>query len=410
MKLELFIANRMRKNRIYKNSVSNRIIKIASSAVAISVILILFAFSIGIGFQNEIKHKTSSFSGHISVAPFENNNSLISVSKFNFKDFENVDYLNDLKIENFYPVITKAAILKKENEFEGIIFKGLDNNYDWKKFSSFLINGNLPNLNGELKNQIIIPIEIGNRLGLKIGDKIQCYFENLNSDYPISRKFTIIGFFETGFPDFDKNYGLIDLRHLQNINKWSNDQIGGIEVFLKDINELDLVTNFLYEKLPSDIDVISVKEKYKSIYDWISIFDFNILIIFILMVIIGILNMSTVLLVLILERTKMIGLLKSFGGNNYLIKKIFLINCFYIMLKGIIIGNSIALFILFIQSNFSMIKLDSETYYLSEIPIFFSFKYFLLINLGVILTCMISLFIPSVIISKIYPSRVLKLS
>lgn len=120
--------------------------------------------------------------------------------------------------------------------------------------------------------------------------------------------------------------------------------------------------------------------------------------------------MSTVLLVLILERTKMIGLLKSFGGNNYLIQKIFLINCFYIMLKGIIIGNSIALFILFIQSNFSIIKLDSETYYLSEVPIFFSFKYFLLINLGVILTCMISLFIPSLIISKIYPSRVLKLS
>ena len=139
MKLEFFIANRMRINRTHKNSVSNRIIKIASSAVAISVVMIILAFSVGIGFQNEIKHKTSSFSGHISIAPFENNNSMISVSKFSFNDFKKVSYLNDKKIENFYPIISKAVIIKNGNEFEGMVFKGLDMNYNWEKFSSFLI-------------------------------------------------------------------------------------------------------------------------------------------------------------------------------------------------------------------------------------------------------------------------------
>jgi len=410
MKLEFYIANRMRINRVHKNSVSNRIIKIASSAVAISVIMIILAFSVGIGFQNEIKHKTSSFSGHISIAPFENNNSMISVSKFSFNDFKKVSYLNDKKIENFYPIISKAVIIKNENEFEGMVFKGLDMNYNWEKFSSFLISGKFPDLSGELKNELLIPIEIANRLSLKIGDKVSCYFENSKSNYPISRKLEITGVFQTGFPDFDKTYGIIDLRHIQKINSWENNQIGGLEVFLNDINEIDSFTSFLYEKLPSDIDVISVKEKFRSIYDWISLFDFNILIILILMVIIGILNMSTVLLVFILERSKMIGLLKSFGSNNYLIQKIFLINCFYIMMKGIIIGNSIALFILFMQSNFGFFKLDSETYYLSEIPVFFSFYYFFLINLGVIFTCMISLLIPSSLISKIYPSKVLRLT
>ena len=410
MKIELFIANRMRSKKHYKNSVSNRIIKIAVFAVSLGIIMMIISISVGFGFQKEIKDKTSAFTGHIIVSPFENNNSSISITPFDSSNRSITKVLNLSQITNYNFIVNKGSIIKSKSDFDGIILKGVGKKYLWENISFIKMRGQFLKTSGNLKNEIFLSKRTSEKLDVSIGDTLSLFFQNNNKSFPSHRKLIIVGYFESGFPDFDDNFAMIDIRHIQKINNWKSNQIGRIEIFINDINNLDNITNKIYENLPPEIDAVSVKSKYKNIYDWIALFDFNILIIISLMLVIAIFNMATALFVLIIDRTRMIGLLKSLGAKNSIIQKVFLVNSFYILLEGLFYGNLIGLIIILAQDRFGIVKLDPSIYYVSDVPIFISFKIILLLNFGVLFFCMISLWIPSLIISKVSPSNVMRLN
>lgn len=393
----------------YKTSVSARIIKIATLAVAMGMAMILIAVATGKGLQKEIKNKTAVFNGHLVVSPFENSESQVSIIPFLDSPELRANIESEAEVIHLQRVAIKAGLLKTDSSFEGVVFKGVDADYEWENLNTFLVEGRFPDLGEKVSNEVVVSKVIAQRLSLEIGDDVSAYFQNsLNQKLPNIRKFKIVGFFLSGFPDFDQTFVLGDIKHVQRINKWKENQIGAYEVFLKDLDEVSSVGSTIYKKLPSDLDVVELTKQYATIFQWISLFDFNILIIITVMIIVGVINMSTALLVLILERSQMIGLLKTLGARNKLIQKIFLFNGIVIMSRGLLWGNFIGLLFYFSQRYGKWIRLDPETYYVNVAPVSLGVLDFLVLNLGVLGISAVLLWIPSLIISGISPARVLR--
>ena len=393
----------------YKSSVSARIIKIATLAVAMGMAMILIAVATGKGLQKEIKNKTAVFNGHLVVSPFENSESQVSIIPFLDSPELRANIESEAEVIYLQRVAIKAGLLKTDFSFEGVVFKGVDADYEWENLNTFLVEGRFPDLGEKVSNEVVVSKVIAQRLSLEIGDDVSAYFQNsLNQKLPNIRKFKIVGFFLSGFPDFDQTFVLGDIKHVQRINKWKENQIGAYEVFLKDLDEVSSVGSTIYKKLPSDLDVVELTKQYATIFQWISLFDFNILIIITVMIIVGVINMSTALLVLILERSQMIGLLKTLGARNKLIQKIFLFNGIVIMSRGLLWGNFIGLLFYFSQRYGKWIRLDPETYYVNVAPVSLGVLDFLVLNLGVLGISAVLLWIPSLIISGISPARVLR--
>ena len=399
----------MQQTKHYKSSVSARIIKIATLAVAMGMAMILIAVATGKGLQKEIKNKTAAFNGHLVISPFENSESEISIISFLDIPELRANIESEDKVIHLQKVAIKAGLLKTDSSFEGVVFKGVDADYEWKNLNTFLVEGRFPNLGEKVSNEVVVSKIIAQRLSLKIGDDVSAYFQNsLDQKLPNIRKFKIVGFFLSGFPDFDQTFVLGDIKHVQRINKWEENQIGRYEIFLNDIDQVSKVGSKLYKKLPSDFDVVELTKQYASIFQWISLFDFNIFIIITVMIIVGVINMSTALLVMILERSQMIGLLKTLGARNKLIQRIFLFNGIVIMSRGLFWGNLIGLLFYFSQRYGKWIRLDPETYYVNVAPVSLSILDFLVLNLGVLTISALLLWIPSFIISGISPARVLR--
>ena len=410
MNFGLFLAHRMRSQSIDKSSASSRIIKIAITAIALGLVMMLIAVATGLGLQQEIKNKIVAFSGQINIAPFENNNSKVSTRPINKLELS-LKYWNDsLEVDYFQATANKAALVKSKTDFEGVIAKGVGTDYHWSNLDSYLISGRYPNTRAKLNNEVLLSQTLAKRLQVDVGSRITAYFQNSNSKgTPNTRYFIVVGVYETGFPDFDSAYLFADIRHIQRINKWKSDEVGSFEVFLRQGVDLERKNIEIYNELPPHIDSVTVKNLFPSLFEWISLFDFNVAIILVLMLLVGTLNMATALLVLILERSKMIGLLKAMGAKNKLIQQVFLWNALYIILKGIIIGNIIGLVLVFGQQKFNWIHLDPSTYYVSEVPILLSFSNFLFLNLGVIIVCTILLYLPSFVVTKVDPSKVMRI-
>jgi lipoprotein-releasing system permease protein len=249
---------------------------------------------------------------------------------------------------------------------------------------------------------------LANRLGLKLGDKFVTYFMKETSEGYNLRNFKIVGIYNSGFQEFDATYILGDIRHVQRINKWKPNQIGSFEVFIKDFSEIEFKGKEIYEETSSTLDSKTIVEKYYYIFEWLKLFDFNILIILIVMIAVSTINMVVALLVLILERTQMIGILKSLGANNWSIRKIFIYNATYLIGRGLFYGNLIGIGLLLIQKYFGVIKLNPESYYVNEAPVDINLGYILLLNIGTVLVCLLVLLIPSYLITKISPSKSIK--
>ena len=399
----------MQQTKHYKSSVSARIIKIATLAVAMGMAMILIAVATGKGLQKEIKNKTAVFNGHLIVSPFENSESQVSIIPFLDTPELRANIESETEVIHIQRVVIKAGLLKTDSSFEGVVFKGVDADYEWENLNTFLVEGRFPDLGEKVSNEVVVSKVIAQRLSLEIGDDVSAYFQNsLNQKLPNIRKFKIVGFFLSGFPDFDQTFVLGDIKHVQRINKWKENQIGAYEVFLKDLDEVSSVGSTIYKKLPSDLDVVELTKQYATIFQWISLFDFNILIIITVMIIVGVINMSTALLVLILERSQMIGLLKTLGARNKLIQKIFLFNGIVIMSRGLLWGNFIGLLFYFSQRYGKWIRLDPETYYVNVAPVSLGVLDFLVLNLGVLGISAVLLWIPSLIISGTSPARVLR--
>ncbi|MFQ3369594.1 MAG: lipoprotein-releasing system permease protein [Flavobacteriaceae bacterium] len=408
MKFEFLLAKRIISTKAYKSSISAPIIKIGIIAIALSVIVMLISISTGIGLQNEIRDKVSAFNGHIIISNFDSNNSDESNTPITV-DNDLLMVVNSIyNIKSVNQTALKFGIIRTSDNFDGLLFKGVDSTYNWNNISDYLIEGFVPKISKSISDEVLISDNLSKKLNLNIEDSFQMIFSrNLESKATI-RKFNIVGLFDSGFNEIDDNIIFGDIKHLRRINKWKDDQSGALEVFINDFSLINETTKNIYLSTPSSYNTVNVKQRYSSIFDWIKIFDKNIIAILFIMVVVCSINIISVLLVLILERTNMIGILKSIGANNKSIKIIFLIIVSYIISLGLIIGNSVGLGLLFIQNQFSIIKLDPEIYYASKVPVYLSFDYILLLNFFTFLVCLLSVLLPSYLISKISPVNSIK--
>ena len=410
MNLSYFIAKRLATSKKYKNSVSAPIIKIAVAAVAISVIMMLVSVATGLGLQQKIRDKITSFNGHVVISNFDNNQSEVTLEPISTQQNFYPKFTEVPEVTAVHPFATKAGVVRTDKSFEGIVFKGVDKNYQWNYLQEYLIEGKLPSYIEEgMTNEVIISSYLANRLELKIGDKLQTYFlRNEEAELPNVRAFTISGIYDSGFPQFDEMFVLGDLKHIQRLNKWKSNEVGGFELFINDFNKIDTVADKIYSQIPSTLNSEPITVKYLHIFDWLKLFDFNIYVIIGLMILVAVINMIVALLVLILERTQMIGILKALGASNWSIRKIFVYNATYIVFIGLLIGNTIGLGLLFIQKYFGIITLDPTQYYVKEAPVYISPVYIILINVVLVLLCYLIMLIPSYLTTKISPVKSIK--
>ena len=409
MNLEYFIAKRLITAKDYKSSISAPIIKIAISAIAIGIIMMMVSVATGIGLQKKIRDKVSAFNGQIIISNYDNNNSEVTTVPISKQQDFYPNFKSVPEVSHIQAVASKAGIIRTENAFEGIVFKGVGADYDWNNIKEYIVEGKLPDFAKTLNEDVIISRFLADRLNLKIGDQFNTFFiKEEQGKLPNSRRFKIVGIFNSGFQDFDATYIIGDIRHIQRINKWTESQVGAFEVFVKDFNEIKSTGNKIYEKTSSNLDTQTIVEKYSYIFDWLKLFDFNIVIILGVMILVATINMVVALLVLILERTQMIGILKSMGANNWSVRKIFLYNAFYLILRGLFWGNLIGISILLIQQQFGIIKLNPENYYVNQAPVYLNWMYILLLNLLTVGVCFLVLLIPSYIITKISPVKAIR--
>lgn len=409
LNLEYFIAKRLITAKDYKSSISAPIIKIAISAIAIGMIMMIVSVATGIGLQQKIREKISAFNGHIIISNYDNNQSevtLVPISKNQdfypkFKSVEGVSHIQ--------AIASKAGIIRTETAFEGIVFKGVGADYDWNNIKDYLVSGKLPDFSKKVNEDVLISQFLANRLKLKVGDLFNTFFmKESQNKLPNIRRFKIIGIFNSGFQEFDATYVIGDIRHMQRINKWKPDQVGAFEVFVKDFDDIKPVGDQVYQQSGSTLDTKTIIEKYSYIFEWLQLFDFNIIVILIVMILVATINMVVALLVLILERTQMIGILKALGANNWSIRKVFLYNASYLILRGLFWGNLIGIAILLLQQHFGIVKLNPENYYVNEAPVYLNWGYIALLNLLTIGVCFLVLLIPSYIITKISPVKAIR--
>lgn len=409
MNLEYFIAKRLITAKDNKSSISAPIVKIAISAIAIGMIMMIVSVATGIGLQKKIRDKVSAFNGQVIISNYDNNNSEVTLIPISKKQDFYPNFKSVPEVSHIQAIATKAGIIRTENAFEGIVFKGVGADFDWNNISEFIVGGKLPDFKKVLNEDVVISKFLADRLNLKVGDQFNTFFvKEEQGKLPNSRRFKIAAIFNSGFQDFDATYIIGDIRHIQKINKWREDQVGAFEVFVKDFNEIKNVGNQIYEETSSNLDTKTIIEKYSYIFDWLQLFDFNIVIILAIMILVATINMIVALLVLILERTQMIGILKSMGFNNWSVRKIFLYNAFYLILRGLLWGNLIGISILLIQQQFGIVQLNPENYYVNQAPVYLNWIYILLLNLLTVSICFVVLLIPSYIITKISPVKAIR--
>jgi lipoprotein-releasing system permease protein len=407
LNFEYFISKRLIGAKDYKSSISAPIIKITTVAIAIGVIMMLITVATGVGLKQKIRDKIAAFNGHIIINNLNNNNSQetqkpISTAQDFYPDFKSVE-----GIDHVQGVATKYGIIRTETDFEGIIVKGVGTDYRWDYLQEYLVEGKLPTYkkNGN-STQILISYYLANRLQFKVGDKVIVYFMNQEElDRPRLVAFDVSGIFNSGFQDFDETFLIADLSQLQRLNKWKDNEVGNFEVFIDDFTQLDQKGGEVYRNVSSFLDAKTIKQAYPSIFEWVSLFDFNIGLIIGIMILVSGINMITALLVLILERTQMIGMLKALGSTDWSVRKIFLFNAAYLIVKGLFWGNLIGIGMLMLIKYFKLVPLNPETYYVTEAPVYLDVTHILFINVGTLLLCMLMLLIPSYIITKITPAK-----
>ncbi len=407
MNFEYFLAKRIISTKSYKNSISGPIIKIGIVAIALGVIVMLISIATGLGMQYEIKNKISAFNGDISIHNFQSVNYEDSNIPLDFDEDLYNNIINTKGVTKVQKIATKFGLIRTSEDFDGVFFKGVDENYDLNRIRKFLIEGDFPNISNSISNKVIVSKLLAKRLKLNVGDSFQMLFSR-NSESSAIRKFEIAGIFSSGFNELDSKYIIGDLSHVQKINKWNDDQIGNLEVFIDNYENLDLLTNKIYSITPSTVNVQSIRDKYYSIFDWIKLFDKNMIAIIIIMIIVASINIITVLIVLILERTNMIGVLKSLGSTNTSLRKFFIYNSLYIVSLGLLIGNSVGLILIYLQKKYELISLDSEIYYVSSVPMHFDAYYIIGLNILTFFICFLVIILPSSLISNISPTKAVK--
>ncbi|MDG2499879.1 MAG: ABC transporter permease [Flavobacteriaceae bacterium] len=402
--MPFFIYRKLRSSND-KSNISSRIIKIAVISVFLGVFVSLSAISIGKGLQSAIKEKLYSLSADITISTYENNSRGIASEKIdNFQSLDNEikAAFPRLKFEN---IIEKPTLISKNNSFETVIFRGVNDGYSFDNFNKFILGNNtLSNLTDK---EIIISKSLSDKLGIKEGQSLTLYFQiDNNQRIPNLRSYIITHIFDTDFPDFDNNYIIGNSQTLQNIFKWNNNEYATIEISINEKSKISSIEESIsslksFEK--NNLSIKSIETKYDNIFNWISIFDFNIILITSLMILVAIISVIISLFILIFERIKMIGIMTSMGSTNKSLSKIFVYQGIEIILKGMIPANIIFLSVSIIQNTYGFIKLNPSDYYVESIPFILEPTYIILLNLIFAIISFIVLSITFVSITKFTP-------
>ena len=410
MNAEHFIAKRLISAKNNKSSIAAPIIKIAVSAIAIGILMMIVSVATGVGLQKTIQQKIAAFSGHVIISNYTNNQSDVSTAPISLNQSFYPKFTSLTGITHVQGIVTKAGIIRTASAFEGIVYKGVGTDYDFSYLKQYVTSGRLPTVSKALNNEVLISQYLANRLNLKLNSKFNTFFmKEERNKLPNIRNFQIVGIYNSGFPEFDATYIIGDIRHLQKINKWSSNQVGSFEVFIDNFNQIEQKSKQIYEQTASTLNTQPITDKFYFIFEWLKLFDFNILIIIAIMILVSTINMAVALLVLILERTQMIGILKSIGASNWSIRKIFLYNAFYLISRGLFWGNLIAISLLLIQKQFQILTFPNpEQYYSKIVPVDINIVNILLLNALTITICLLVLLIPSYIITKISPAKAIR--
>ncbi len=413
MNLELFIARKLHFNSDDSSkSIISPTIRIAIAGISIGLMVMILAVAIVLGFKKEIRDKVIGFGSHIQISNF-NSNSTFETAPISFPDSIRDIILSDDNVNDLCIFATKPGVIKTNEDFLSIVMKGVDSKYDFDFFKRNLVRGEIPAISDSTySNQVIISAYIADKMHLDVNDDFISYF--IKDDIK-ARKFKVSGIYKTNFNEYDKIFVLGDIKHVIRLNGWDSDQASGAELTLKEYSLLDDTVDELYSKLSNRQDsnnnsyfIRSIEQLNPQIFSWLDVLDINVWIILILMGVVSAFTMISGLLVIILERTNMIGILKAMGMSNVSIRKIFIYISLFIIGKGLIIGNIIALFICFIQKYTGIIKLDPENYELDAVPILINYWYILLLNIGTVLLSLIILLGPSFVISKMNPVKSIK--
>lgn len=362
------------------------------------------------GFQSQIRDKVIGFGSHIQINNYDYNVSYEASPVDKNQEF--YPYLDTVEgIRHIQVYANKAGIIKTEKQIQGVVLKGIGSDYDWSFFKNKIIEGKPVIINDtEKTNDVLISKIIADKLKLKLNNDLRMYFVSSSGSQPRGRKFKITGIYETGLEDFDKLFIIGDIAHIQKLNRWDETQVAGFEVLIENFNELDKMNKLIYHTIGYDLNTQTIKHIYPQIFDWLDLQDMNVIIILVLMVLVAGITMISTLLILILERTNMIGILKALGSQNRSVRKIFLYNAVYIIGKGLLWGNIAGIGICLLQLKFGIIGLPQESYYVSVVPINLNFLHILYLNAGSLIICFLMLIIPSYIITKITPVKAIRYS
>lgn len=415
MNTELFISNRLFFDKSNKHFLSQRIIRIALFGIALGLAVMIVSVAVITGFKSEIRNKVIGFGSHIQITNYDARNSyeLPPISR-------NQPFLPKLKeingVKNIQVFATKPGIIKTDEYNHGIVFKGVDKNYSWDFFQQNLVEGRLPQLSDSArKNEIILSENVTNLLNIKLNDLVVLYFINENEITPRLLQLKVCGIFSTSLEEFDNIFIIGDIKQIQRLNEWQPDEISGFEILVDDFKNIDKIGQQVRVEIidySEDNETIlrseSITNQYPQIFDWLSVLDMNVWVILILMILVAGFNMISGLLVLILERSTMVGVLKAMGSPNWSIRKIFLYLSVFMTSRGMLWGNVIGICIVLLQKVFHIIKLNPATYYVDVVPVNFSIFHILLLNIGSLLITTIMLVIPSYFVSKISPEKTIR--
>lgn len=412
MNLPYFIAQRLIKGRRQGTSFSKPINVIAIVGISMGLAVMILAVAILTGFKQQIREKVVGFGSHIQIVNLDSNFSLETAPISEGQAF--IDKIKTIPgIRHIQVFATKAGIIKTGEDIQGVVLKGIGSDFDWSYFGSCIVDGKIFTVNDSVRtNEVIISRKISDMLRLKTGDTFAMYFVQ---DPPRQRAFKVSGIYETSLEEFDKVYVFCDINHIKRLNGWKEDQVSGFEIFIDDFSRLDEMTDRVRDAVGYRVSqdeqnyrIDSIRKRYPQIFDWLNFQDINVIIIILLMLIVAGFNMISGLLILILEKTNMIGVLKALGSDDITIRRVFLYQGAYLIAKGLFWGNIIGIGLALFQLKTGFLTLDPSSYYIKIVPVNLDIVHIILLNAGTMAIILIMLLVPSKLISRITPVKAIR--
>ncbi len=415
MNVNLYIARRIFSGKENRNNLSHRIVNIALFGIVLGLIVLILSVAIVTGYKQEVGRKVIGFGSHLQIVNLDSNQSFETTPIS-----ENQPFISEISklegIRHIQVFATKTGIIRTDDEIQGVVLKGIGPDFDWSFFLENKVAGEPFQVKDTIRNnKIWLSKQLADQLHLSLGDDLFMFFINESEAVPRQRKFELAGIYKTSLEEFDRMFVLVDINHIRKLNNWKDDEISGFEILVNDFKKLQeqerAVHHILLRHTSADapvLQVVSIRDKYRQIFDWLSLLDMNVWVILVLLILVAGFNMVSSLLVVILERTQMIGILKAMGARNWSIRKVFLYFSALLILKALFWGNLLGIGICLVQKYTHLMKLDPTSYYLEYVPVNLTIVHLILLNVGTIVITILMLVLPSYLITKVSPEKTIR--